>query len=706
MIPITAPSAGPNSPSLPNEGNSPSLNSKKTIKSRQEQKAEKVKTTRTVGTASLGIAALLGAAFSGGLNTGFERIGKTAESISNIISVPFSILFPFLTLKNELSNLQGETKTEDDQLLNRMVYSCASLGFAPQTFAEPILSFTKGTLNKVVTIANLPHILFTLFTYTGGRAIGAVTAAKRFFIPEKDKSQAYRLEQTFNSVYKLGNLGSAQASVTAMSDNFCEGWNTITNVFKGNFSEAFQNFKDKPISVVLGTFLNSWLFPFEWAAKFFDTSIRCAENLDNFRNALGTNSWITKNLESLKKFWVEHSGNKSTFLGNFLHYGREFAKVESLLGPPIGMFTVVSTACNKFLKGDIFNKEAQEIGGAIGLFDKVTSSIAFLGHSFYTSLYGLTIRLPQTITTSTFYLTHLYNKVKGYKQGDNKYIDPIDIRDKLFNKSFLNSISDWAEKRLNSIETQLHGEKAKKVNPETKESKFIRNFVTIMAQEVCYEPIRERHYAKLTEENNHEKPKPSQWNKYLNDHPEIFEQFEPELEQYLKESPHFDDRQIDYIKNGKGKQDWDAVITSAKDMLKKEIESSHREAQDEKVSLVEKKKEEKFTQNKVKLPNSLFGLLTNPQALVEVLKLRTFHITNSILPLFVKGFINVVDFGRKDEEFWYRNFKAQETGIREGDYIQATDREACPVFMLNYQNAGKGLAKLYNGVRTAFNLAA
>lgn len=705
MSSSTALTVGPNLPSLPRD-NSPVDSSipKKAAKTRQEQRAEKVKTTRTAGTVGLGIAAALGAAFSGGLNTGFERVGKTAESISNIISVPFSILFPFLTLKNEYSNLKGDSKTGDDQIFNRMVYACASLGFAPQTFAEPILSFTKGTLNKVVTVANLPHILFTLFTYTGGRAMGALTAAKRIF--NKDKSQEYRLEQEFNSLYKLGNLGSAQASVTAMSDNFCEGWGAIGEIAKGDFGSAFERFKDKPISVFLGTFLNSWIFPFEWAAKFFDTSIRCAENLDNFKNAIGHDSFITKRLEDLKSFWVNNSKNRDSVLGNFLYYGREFAKAESLIGPPIGMFTVVSTACNKFFKGDLFNKEAQEIGGAIGLFDKITSTVAFFGHSFYTSLYGITIRLPQTITTSTFYLTHLYNKMKGHKQGDEKYVDPIDIRDKIFNKSFINKISEIAEKRLNTIEKELHGDAANIVDPETKKSKFIRDFSEIMAQEVCYEPIREQHYAKFMEENNGIPPKDAnKWHEYLlKNEVTMSEEFEPLFEKYLRESPQFTDAQINYMKSDKGKQDWDKIISLAKASLKKEIEHSKKDPAETAVKA--EKKAEKTTHNKIELPDTFWGLLTNPKALYEVAKLRSFHVVNSVLPLFVKGFVNVVDFGRRDEEFWYRNFKAQETGIREGDYAQATDREACPVFMLNYQNAGKGLAKLYNGVQRIFSLAA
>ncbi len=671
---------------------------------RREQKELIAKSTRMATGATLGLGALLGMAFSGGANNGFEKIGKTAETISNIISVPFTLFFPFITLKNEFSNLKGESKTGDDQILNRMVYSCASLGFAGQTFAEPILAFTRNTLSKVATVANLPHILFTLFSYTGGRFMGALTTFKRYLC--KDDTQKYRLEQQFNSLYKLGNLGSAQCSVNAMSDNFCVGWETIGDLVKGDFSSAFERFKGQPISVGLGTLLNSWIFPFEWAAKFFDTSIRCAENTDNFRNAIGgspAGNWILGKLDSYKKFWAENS-NKGGFLGKFLYLGREFAKAESLIGPPIGMVTVVLPAFNKFLNGNFFNKEAQELEGGVGrtiaLFDKVCNTTAFFGHIFYTGLYGLSIRLPQAITTTSFYITSLINKVRGvkYEEGvNNGYIDPLDIREKVFNRPWINKISQWAETKLQGIEAELHGESASKIDPDTKESKYIRGFARVMAEEVCYEPIREKYAAKLVEENGGKKP--DNWKevfgKYLQDHKEeIIKELEPTFDQYLKTSVQFTPEQITYMKSDKGKADYEKIMSIAKGLLDNEINS-----------LLHPKPKTHITNN-VEMPKTFIGLLTNPKALLEVLKLRTFHLSNSVLPLFIRGFINVVDFGKRDEEFWYRNFKAQETGIREGDYMQATDREACPVFLLNFQNAGKGAAKLYKGFRSMLGMAA
>ena len=671
-------------------------NSEVEVKKTVEDRVSEVKSSRLLLGGVAGLAGLAGFAFKDGLDNGFEKIGKTAESLSNVVSVPFSILFPFVTLKNEYDNLKGKTKTEDDNLLNRMVYSCASVGFAPQTFAEPILAFTKGGLHKLATIANLPHLLFTLFSYTGGRAMGAITTFRRAFT--KDETQKYRLEQEFNSLYNLGNIGSAHASVCVMSENFADGWKTLGDIFTGDFASAYERFREKPLAIGLGTIFNSWLFPAEWAAKFFDTSIRCAENVDNFRNAIGNNSIIVKALNKYKNFWAENSNNRDSLLGKILYHGREFAKVESLLVPPIGMATVVLPSYDKFLRGDFFNKEAQAIGGSIGFFDKVTSAIAFFGHTFHTGLYGLTIRLPQTITTATFYLTSLRNKIKGVKHGDKGYVDAIDVRDKIFNRKLLNKLSNWAEGKLNKIEDELHGSKANKVNPVTKESKYIRNYTTIMAQEVVYEQIKEKYFSRMVEELNGVKPGQKEWGEYLNNNKvQILEEFEPKLEKYYRKSEVFDDSQISYMKSGKGKEYWNNIISSAKEMLDQEISTCLSS---------DESKEEKHTPNNVKLPDTFLGLLSNPKALLEVAKLRTFHVTNSILPMFVKGFVNVVDFGKKDDPFWLRNHLAQKTGIAEGDLRQATDREACPVFWLNFQNAGKGAAKFYNAIGSLFGMAA
>lgn len=658
-----------------------------------QKRQEKITNAKILGSAGIA-ATVLGIAFKDGLKAGFLKIGHFSQAISHIISVPFSFLFPWITLKNEHSSLSTGAKTDDENILNRMVYTAASLGFMPITFSQPLLAATRSPAQMVTALMNIPHILFTLFSYTGGRALGCWAVIKRALNKalNKDTTQDYSLEQEFNSLYSLGNLGSSQTGVIPLSEQFNLGWGTIKDVVTGDFSSAKERFKAAPISTFLGVTFNWWTFPLDWASKFFDTTLRCAENIEQYQNALpgGKDARIVKGLKWLRQAWQNKTKNQEDFLGKVLYWGREASKIESLLIPPIGMASVVLPTFNKFLRGELFNKEAQEIGGFTGFFDKVFSLTAFFGHIYHTGLYALTIRLPQTITTSAFYITNLINHMRGKEHGDEGFIEPTQIRDKIFNRPWINKISEWAERKLNKIETDLYKDEAKLITPETKESKYIRNFIRVMGRDVCYKPVRERHYADEVKKRNGVKPTDEEWAKYLeNNKGIILEHCEPVLKQYLQDSPQFTDEQIKYMKDT---PDWDLILKRAKRLIEKEVEEIKRKS-DDKLNTI----------NGVEIPKSFWALFTKPRALWEILRARTFHVTNSILPFFIRGFVNVVDFGRPGEKFWYRNFKAQETGIREGNYMQATDREFMPVVWHAFQNAGKGMAVLHGLKRLFFN---
>lgn len=639
----------------------------------------------------------LGTAFKDGVTEGFGRIGKVSSDISNMIAVPFSLLFPFVLLKNEHEYLTKGNKGGDESILNRMVYTAASLSFAPVTFSEPLLMATRSKGHLLATLINSPHIVYSFLTYTGGRTLSCIKSLERYF--NKDERKKYRLDQEFEALYKLGNLGSAQCSVIPMSGQCMLGLETIKDIFTGNTSEALQRFKHEPISVGLGTLFNSWMFPFEWASKILDTTIRTAEGVDHFKNAFGKdpdNNPIIIFLQKLRDGWHKKSNDKKSSFGRFLHIGREFSKVEALLMPPIGMVSVVTPAFNKFLRGDFFNKGAQDIGGAVGLLDKVYSFGAFFSHIFFTGIYAFSVRLPQTVTTATFYGA----KIANWAKGKDVY-DPIDIREKIFNRPWINKLTKWAEKRMNKIDQDLHGTDAVKANNEgEKICKHIRTFAQVMAQEVCWDPIKERYYG--LEVKDGIKPKDSEWKaklEQLKADGSFLKAAERELIHYLKTSQQLDDTKIEYFKNGKGKQDWDEILKIVSQKLDSEIENCSLEktnrgtATQNKPSLI----------NKVEIPKNPWSLLTNPKALFEVAKLRTFHATNSFLPLWVKGFTNVVDYGRRDEDWWYRNFKAQETGIREGDVAQACNREFMTVVAFAFQSMGKGLVTMTNLKRLMFN---
>ena len=207
--------------------------------------------------------------------------------------------------------------------------------------------------------------------------------------------------------------------------------------------------------------------------KFFDTTIRTAEQVDSFQSAFqGSNkdgkdsSIIVSGLKGLRDNWHRVSQDPNNPVGVMLKHGRQLSKIGALLLPPIGMASVVTPpAFNKLFRGEFFNREAQEIGGTIGFIDKVFSIGAFFTHVYYTGTYALSVRLPQTITTGTFYICQALNHFKGKKPGDAGYIEPIIIRDRIFNAGFINKISKWAEKTMNKYEEVLH--------PNPKEKKLI-----------------------------------------------------------------------------------------------------------------------------------------------------------------------------------------------------------------------------------------
>ena len=557
--------------------------------------AEKKKKTKVLLGSGAGILGLLGVSFKDGFNTGVERIGGVGNNLSYIASAIFTTAFPFVTLNGERENLAGKGGDTDD-LFARMTYTAASIGFTPRILVEPFLMATRSPAYAAATIMNMPHMLFTLFSYTGGRAMGFVSALKKAF--NNDPSKSYRREQEFESWYQIGNLGSAQASVVPMAGQFVMGLGIIGNVLTGDFSTAWEKFKEEPVTAFLGTFFNSWAWPFEYVAKFFDTTIRVAENAPNVKGALGKDSLILKLAEGFKNKWHNEvkSGSKK---GRLLKVAREAAKVESLIGPPIGMTSVVLPTMDKFLRGEFTNEEAQNLDGflakPIAILDRVYGAGSFLGHLFYTTTYALTVRAPQLITASTFYISRIMNaargidvdeeaeKVRAGKETKKGYIDPLDLRKKIFRP--LEGISNYAEKWLDKLERDTHDRddlwlvadpQDENGNPvEIKDSdgrvikgrgncRHIRDFGRLVAQEYVYKPVRERLYSavvaaeldnKYAENENErvilpgEKPTDRLWGEILQDdqYDAVRANAREQFKEYLRGSHGLDEAQVEQM---------------------------------------------------------------------------------------------------------------------------------------------------------------
>lgn len=675
------------------------------------------------GGVALAAAGLLGFSFKDGLEEGVTRITDLTNNISHVASGIFAPAFPFLTLDAERAAISGESKSESDDVFQRIIYSFASIGFSPQTFGEPAHMLTRSKGHKIATLLNLPHLLFILFSYTGGRVMGALTAIKMKHNKEPDKK--VRLEQEFESWYTLGNLGSSQASITPLAGQFITGWQNIIDVAKGDFGSAAERFKEEPVSAFLGTFFNSWVFPFDYTAKYFDTTIRFLESIENTKNAFGGNdSRLVRFLEKARDGWHASVMDKNSTLGQFLKKGREFAKVEALLGPPIGMVSVVTPAMNKFFRGEFWNQEAQEHGGIIAAGDKLFNTLSFLGHCYYTGVYSFSVRMPQFITTSTFYIANLMNKMRGIdlnKPGYSKqegYIDPAKIRDNIF-KPF-KGLSDWAAKKLDKTEMELHDEpewqlindyadeNGDVVKEGTGKCRHIRDFHKVVAIEKVFKPLRERLYlasinSKIEDPYKNkikdigEKPSDKLWGSLLKkERVNFIDKAENVFKDYLRKTAQLDNEQVEKV----FREDYPKIKKYLVKLVDHEIETS--------INSDKPSYDPENDTRKIK-SETLRELLTNPTELLEAVKLKTFHVTNTILPLWVKGFVNVVDYGSNEEPFWKRNLKATVSGINEGDIKQATDREFLPVVMLCFQNASKGwtnMSKAAQAIGSVFGMAA
>ncbi len=697
-----------------------------TIDKKKQEQEKRAAAAKVATGATLALGAALGISFKDGISSGFQRIGGFTNTLSNVISVPFSLLFfPFIA-NNERAERRGESKSKDD-IFNKMVYTAASLGFTPNTWGDPLIMGTRSKPHLITTVLNLPHLLFSFFSYSGGRLMSFIKTVQ--MNTEKDPIRKYQREQEFNAFFTLGNLGSAQASVIPMSGQFILGWETITDILKGDLGSAWGRFRHEPISVVLGTLFNSWMYPFEYLAKYFDTTIRTAESVDSFKNAFNRDSKLIKGLEWLKNNWHKEAKKQDTLLGKFLKWGREASKVEALVIPPIGMIGVVTPTVNKFLRGEFFNKEAQEIGGTIGTLDKVFNIGAFLSHIFYTGVYATNVRIPQTITTTTFYICNLINKLRGIenKHKDPRYIEPNEVRNKIFNWGPIKTLSEWAAKKLDNIEGDLHTKKDQQLISETGRSRHIRTFRTVITKEVAYDAAHEEIYSEVVKKNTDfdsdlivlnenskpvvdengrtrkgrnklvdEKPSDKFWGNYLAK-PEVRTRFiklaKAKLEKYLEESQLLNEAQIREFME----REYDSNCTRyGNSRNENKIDKMIEERLEKEIKGCTNAEEDTAPQEQKIKSRDFLELLTNPRDWLEVLKLKTFHATNTYLPLWVRGFVDVVDFGEKGEPMWLRNLKATESGIREGDVQQACSREFMPVVAYAFQSMGKGLATIYH----------
>ena len=642
----------------------------------------------------VGIASILGLgiALKDGVTEGFQSIAHVGRKISSFFGLAVVFLFPVATMYGQYEEYKGKDGGDDGSKILEITNPLLSLAFAPMTAFEPLEKATKSTGHMIAGLINMPHILFTFFSYTGGRFLTLWKSIQLgFFNPSEEKK--FRLEKERSLLKCLGDIGSDNAAITPQAHQFATGLNTWGNLLTGNLDAVKETFSDGPVTALLGTFVSTFTWIPSLVGKTFDTTIRTLEMTDQLKNVFSENSRIYKAAKSTRDWWHTTSLSNN-FIGKVLSSGRAIGKFTQATMSPMGMVSVVFPAWDHFFKNGFNNPGVRERGGIIAAFDRILNIGAFIGHSYCTTLYGLFIRLPQTIVTSSFYACNTINKIRGLegKHNDSRYLDPSKIRDFIFNpnKGWAKSLSDFAQKHMKNL---------------TGRRTLFDNFHKVLAERKCYRPIREGIYKEAiqtryeyidekgeikTKEENKEPPR-ILWNKILEERKEeILIKSKERFKDYLKASAQFNEQDIDEFFN--------------KACIYKEIEKELIGIIDKEIGANNNGQNKEENGNSIqegfKKPelksNSFFDMLRHPikyfQDLKEISKFRSSIAQFILSPLNVLDFVNMVDLGNKNHSFKINKFMVEESSIEKGDFVAGVVGEVATVLAHDAQTACYWLA--------------
>ncbi|MBI2995725.1 MAG: hypothetical protein HYY52_03355 [Candidatus Melainabacteria bacterium] len=671
-----------------------------------EPSCEKNKTTARLAVGcGLGALAAIGVFFKAGLDDGFKKVGSLGRTISSIFAIPATFLMPITTAYGEHEEYRVKNPTEQSSnRLIEIVYPFLSIAFAPMTAFEPLEKATQSKGHMLTTLINMPHILFTLLSYTGGRALTLVKSLQLASSNLSDEKRL-RLENERKLVSTVGDIGSDNAAVTPQAHQFMTGLLTIIDLFKGDFSSIKERFFEAPVTTFLGTFMSSILWIPTFIGKSFDTSIRTLEMTDQLKNAIPEDSMVYKYAQKAKNWWHTTATNDSA-IGKTLGLGREFGKIMQAVASPLGMIAVLFPSFDHFIHG-FHNKETEDSISSVRSLDKILNVAAFAGHAYFTTLYGLFVRLPQTVTTVAFYGCNTINRLRGVldKPDDLKYLDPRKVRDYLFNPN-----KGWAKKASDFARNLIEKNTGKK---------FLYNdiYKTIAEQE-CYRPLREDLYKKIFESTEYEvidevsnqvvtktkeakkDPLPNEWGKILKDRKEnIIKEAKVRFKKYLKEASRFNDSEVDGFFNQY--KIYDKIQEELEKIIDAEID----------VSLGNIKEDDNAKFKKPKLEsNDFFEMITNPikykNDIKEVFKFRNAIAQFVFSPLNILDFVNVIEMGDKNLPYYLSNWLLQESSIRIGDLKAGNIGELPAVFWHAVQTCGKGMATVTRPFEKFFSMAA
>ena len=343
-----------------------------------EENASSAKIATGIGLAS---AIALGVALKDGVSEGFHKIAHLGRKISSFFGLGVVFLYPLATLYGEYEEHKGKNEADSSgSKILEITNPLLSLAFAPMTAFEPLEKATQSTGHMVASLINMPHLIFTFFSYTGGRFFTLLKSIQLgFFKPSEEKK--LRLENERSLLRTLGDIGSDNAAITPQAHQFATGVNVWGNLLTGNLDSVKEKFGEAPVTTFLGTFISTFTWIPSLIGKTFDTSIRTFEMTDQLKNVFSENSGIYKAAKSSRDWWHKTSLSNG-FWGKVLSMGRSIGKFTQATMSPMGMVSVVFPAWDHFFQHGFNNPNAREAGGLIAGFDRALHIAAFLGHSF------------------------------------------------------------------------------------------------------------------------------------------------------------------------------------------------------------------------------------------------------------------------------------------------------------------------------------
>ncbi len=442
------------------EGQGPSIGQLKlktkqsTLEAVQREFEEVESKYKKIGGGILGASAL--AVVIGSLKSGWTFPAKFLQIAGDAFGSIASIAAPVFIVGNEIKNhklLKGadekEFKVFDD--LRKGFYRCASLGFTPFIF-EPFVNpekFGKSIFHKIATVANIPNLIFTGYSWGLGNfkalLLWGMRTVEQFngrkALAAKNDSMVDFHNKRAQALYKLYDGCERSAVIGSIANPTLQGlrqWADSMSFFfsKNGFStkEFFENpflGVSRLISLVVGV-------P-ETFAKGVDSVVRVVKERENLKPALPKFLKSKQAFELAGKIEKELCNSKGT-LNSIRHY----AEIVFHTLSPLSMFALFAP----LLGEKHISEEAQSQGGVAGALNKVIGGYGKTLTVLFTGLYVTLARLPQAI----FQLAYFGKKVSGKFADKDVSVDELNTMKKnISNSSIISGISNVAKSCIEKL---------------------------------------------------------------------------------------------------------------------------------------------------------------------------------------------------------------------------------------------------------------